>query len=295
MSSVFARAFRVRWSETNAAGQVDITSYLRYLVETAWDWGAAGGLSLEECHALGLAWVMRETQFSFHRPLHFNDRFEFTIWLLQWRRVRGTRAFELKLEDGGEVLAQGAQQVVLLDSHTMRPTAPPEHLFDFYTLEDPRILPVQRFPRVPPAPESAFVMERRVEERDLDQLGIIDNTVFGAHAEEAAARALSAAGWSPAKLREQGLAVAYRRFHILHQAPAVWGDRLAVSAYLLGLDDTGGEWVITTERPADGAPISTCVLAWTLVDRASGEAQRLPESLSGALGGLGHSPAPAVD
>jgi hypothetical protein len=65
MSSVFTRAFRVRWSETNAVGEVDITGYLRYLVETAWDWGAAGGLSLEECHAQGLAWVMRETQFNF--------------------------------------------------------------------------------------------------------------------------------------------------------------------------------------------------------------------------------------
>jgi len=269
----------VRWSETNADGWVDITSYLRYLVETAWDWGAAGGLSLEECESLGLAWVMRETQFNLHRPLHYDDRFDFTIWLLQWRRVRGTRVFELKLQDGGEVVAQGAQQVVLLDGQTMRPTSPPEQVLDYYRLEDPRILPVQRFPRVPPPPESAFVMERRVEERDLDQLGIVDNTVFGAHAEEAAARALSAAGWSPAKLRERGLAVAYRRFHILHQAPAEWGDRLAVSAYLSGLDGTGGEWVITTERPADGAPIGTCILGWMLVDRATGDARSLPESL----------------
>lgn len=284
MSKYFTRTFRVRWSETNAAGQVDITSYLRYLVETAWDWGTAGGLSLDECHALGLAWIMRETQFSFYRPLRFNERFEFTIWLLQWRRVRGTRAFELKLQDGGEVVAQGAQQVVLLDSQTMRPVSPPEHLFDYYLLEDPRLLPVQRFPRVPPPPESAFVMERRVEERDLDQLNIVDNTVFGAHAEEAAARALSAVGWSPAVLRDRGLAIAYRRFHILHQSPAVWGDRLAVNTYLLGLDDTGGEWVIATERPADGAPVSTCILGWELVDRASGEARSLPESLAAVLG-----------
>ena len=55
MSKVFTRAFRVRWSETNAEGNVDITNYLRYLMETAWDWGAAGGLSLEATHALGHA------------------------------------------------------------------------------------------------------------------------------------------------------------------------------------------------------------------------------------------------
>jgi acyl-CoA thioesterase FadM len=37
MSKIFTRTFRVRWSETNADGEVDLASYLRYLIETAWD------------------------------------------------------------------------------------------------------------------------------------------------------------------------------------------------------------------------------------------------------------------
>ena len=193
MPEIFTRGFRVRWSETDAQGYVDITSYLRYLVETAWDWGAAGGISLEESHALGIVWVMRQTQFEFFSPLRFNDCFDFTIWMLQWRRVRGTRAFELRLQDGGQVVAQGAQQ-----------------------------------------------MERRVEGRDVDQVGIIDNTVFGAFAEEAAARALAAAGWSPEELKARELLVQPRCFHILHQTPAVWGDRLRLSVYLRALEDAGG-------------------------------------------------------
>jgi acyl-CoA thioester hydrolase len=285
MSKIFTRSFRVRWSETDAEGQVGITSYLRYLMETAWDWGAAGGLSLEATNALGHAWIVRETQFRFFRPLRTNDRFDFTIWLLEWRRVRGTRAFEIRLQDSGEVVAHGAQQVAVLDMETMRPTSPPAHLLDYYLLDDPRPVPVERFPRVPPVPEAAFRMERRVEARDLDQLEIIDNSVFGAFSEEASARALAAVGWSPAELSARGLAVSPRRFHILHQTPAVWGDRLDVSTYLLGLEKTGGEWAIVTQRPADGASISQCILRWALVDRAGGEPQRLPESLSAALRG----------
>jgi len=283
MSKIFTRSFRVRWSETNAEGQAGITSYLRYLMETAWDWGAAGGLSLEATHALGHAWIVRETQFSFFRPLRTNDRFDFTIWLIGWRRVRGTRAFEIRLQDGGELVAQGAQQVAVLDIETMRPTSPPARLLDYYLLDDPRPISMERFPRVPPAPETAYVMERWIEARDLDQLDIIDNSVSGAFAEEASARALAAAGWSPAELKAQGLAVSPRRFHILYQTPAVWGDRLEMSTYLLGLEKTGGEWAIVTQRPADGTSISQCVLCWALVDRASGEPRRLPESLSAAL------------
>ena len=284
MSKTFTRAFRVRWSETNALGQVDITSYLRYLVETAWDWGAAGHLSLDESEALGLAWVMRETQFDFFRPLAYNDRFEFAIWLLRWRRVRGTRGFELRLQDSGEVVAQGAQQVVVLDSQSMRPTSFPEDLLDYYLLEDPRVVPHQRFPHAPPPPPSAFVTERRIEERDLDQLGIIDNTICGSYVEEAAAQALAIVGWDPAALKAAGLAVGYRRFHIQHQSPAVWGDRLQVITYLLELGDTGGDWVVAVKRPSDGAEIMNAVLSWDLENRKTGEAQRLPESLMTALG-----------
>jgi acyl-CoA thioester hydrolase len=283
MSKIFTRAFRVRWSETNANGQVDITSYLRYLIETVTDWGAEGQLSLDDIHRLGQAWVIRETEFHFLRPLHYDDRFEFTIWLVKWRRVRGARHFELTLQDSGEVVAQGAQQVVVLDSQTMRPISPPDHLLQYYLLEDPRILPQQPFPRIPPPPQSAFVTERRVEERDLDQMDIVDNTVYAAYVEEAAARALAAVGWSRAELQARGLAVRNRRFHIQYQSPAVWGDRLQVTTYLLGLGETGGDWVITTQRQADDVGIMTCTLGWELVDRATGEVQRLPQPLSAAL------------
>jgi acyl-CoA thioesterase FadM len=283
MSKVFTRAFRVRWSETNAEGNVDITSYLRYLMETAWDWGAAGGLSFEATNALGHAWIVRQTQFSFFRPLRTNERFDFAIWLIEWRRVRGTRAFEIKRQGSREVVAQGAQQVAVLDIETMRPTSPPAHLLDYYLVEEPRVIPMERLPRLPPAPETAFVMERWVETRDVDQIGIIDNTVFGAYAEEAAARALAAVGWSPPELSARELLVQPRRFHILHQTPAVWGDRLRLSVHLRALEDTGGEWVIAVERPEDGAAIAKCTLRWALVDRATGERQSLPESLSVGL------------
>jgi len=283
MSKIFTRPFRVRWCETNADGQVDFASYLRYLVETAWDWGAAGGLSLDDVKAHGQAWVVRETEFNLLQPLGYNDLFEFTIWLLEWRRVRGTRAFELKLQESGEVVAQGAQQVAVLDSQTMRPISPPEHLLEFYQLEDPRLVAHQRFPRLPAPPEAAFAMEWQVEGRDLDQLDIVENAVYAAYAEEAAARALAAVAWSPADLKAQGLAIENRRIHIQYQSPAVWGDRLQVVTYLLRLADTGGDWIVAIQRPADGLGIARCILGWTLVDRATGEAQVLPESLSAAL------------
>ena len=126
-------------------------------------------------------------------------------------------------------------------------------------------------------------MERRVERQDLDQLDIVDNTVYAAHAEEAAARTLATLGWSPADLKAHGLVVANRRVHLQYQSPAVWGDRLEVATYLLGLDDTGGDWYVAIHRPGDGMGIAKCILSWMLVNRATGEGQRLPESLAAGL------------
>jgi YbgC/YbaW family acyl-CoA thioester hydrolase len=283
MSRIFTRKFRVRLSEVDAGGQVGVAGYLRYLMETALDWGASAQLGADDVEAMGRTWVIRETEFNFVRPLRYNDVFAFTIWLVEWRRVRGLRAFELKLEGGGEVVAQGVQQVVYLDGQTMRPTSLPEEIVERFRLEKPRVFPHQRFPKVPPAPEAAFVMQRRVEGRDLDSAEIVNNAVYAAYAEEAAARALAAVGWSPAHLKSQGLAVANRRIQIQYRSPAVWGELLKVTTYLLGSGNTGGVRYVAVQRATDEAPICECILDWTLLDRVTGNARLLPESLSTAL------------
>jgi len=52
MSKYFTRTFRVGWSEINTIGQVHLSEYFRYVIETAWDWGATVGLSIAESEDL---------------------------------------------------------------------------------------------------------------------------------------------------------------------------------------------------------------------------------------------------
>jgi YbgC/YbaW family acyl-CoA thioester hydrolase len=134
----------------------------------------------------------------------------------------------------------------------MRPTSLPEHLLEYYQIDNPRVFAHQRFPKVPPPPEAAFVMQRRVEKHDVDMLEIVNNAVYAEYAEEAAAWALAAVAWSPAHLAAQGLAAVNRRIHIQYQSPAVWGDRLKVVTYLLELGDSGGVRYVAVERASDG-------------------------------------------
>jgi len=277
MSKLFTRTFRVRWGELGPRGTVSPANYLRYLSETAWDWGDAVGLGVNDSQTLNLFWVIRETEVRFLRPLRHNDIFEFTIWLVHWQRVRGTRCFELKLKENGGVIAQGTQQVVSMDAKTGKPVSLPEDLIDQFRHANPRVFPFERFPKITPV-ETPLRTQRRVESMDLDAYEHVNNAIYVDYAEEAAAQDFSSRGWSPTKLAEADLAIVLSRLHILYSAQPAWGETLTISTYALDVKDTGGSRYVGMTH-ADGSPVAECVMDWELVDRKNGEARTLPDGL----------------
>jgi len=277
MSKIFTRTFRVRWAELDASGTVSPANYLLYLIETAWDWGDAVGLGVSDSQSLGMFWLIRETEIRFLQPLRHNDTFDFTIWLANWQRVRGTRCFEIKLKEKGHVIAQGTQQIVCMDVKTGRPMSLPEEAIDRFRLENPRAFPFERFPKVASIP-SPYITQRQVEMMDLDVYEHVNNSVYINYAEEAAAQDFSSKGWSPAKLAEANLTIATRRLHIQYVSVATWGETLNISTHLLDVRNAGGSRYVGMTR-ADGSPVAECIMDWELVDRRSGEARPLPAGL----------------
>ena len=69
MSKIFTRTFRVRWGELDPSGTVSPANYLRYLIETAWDFGDSLGLGANASQDLDLFWLIRDTEIRFLRPL----------------------------------------------------------------------------------------------------------------------------------------------------------------------------------------------------------------------------------
>ena len=277
MSKIFTRTFRVRWAELDASGTVSPANYLRYLIETAWDWGDAVGLGVNDSQALGIAWLIRETEIRFLHPLHHNEIFDFTIWLANWQRVRGTRCFELKFKESGTVIAQGTQQIVCIDANTARPVSLAEDVIDRFRLDNPRVFPFERFPKVASV-ETPYTMQRQVEAMDLDVYEHVNNAIYMDYAQEAAAQVFSAQGWPPMKLAEANLAIVTRCVHIQYLSVATWGETLNISTQMLNVKDTGGSHYVSMTR-ADGSPVTECILDWELIDRKSGEAQPLPDGL----------------
>jgi YbgC/YbaW family acyl-CoA thioester hydrolase len=277
MSKIFTRTFRVRWGELDAGGTVSAANYLRYLIETAWDWGTAIGWDANYSQNPDVFWVIRETEIRFLHPLRHNDVFDFTIWMVNWQRVRGTRCFELKRKESDDVIARGTQQVVYMDTKSGRPIHLPEAEIQEFRLEDPRVFPFERFPKIA-AGAAPFNMQRQVEIMDLDMYEHVNNVTYVNYAEEAAAQDFASRGWSPAKLAEADLTMATRRVHIQYLSIASWGDLLNISTHLFDVHDTGGSRYVGMTR-ADGSPVAECILDCELVDRKTGQARSLPEEL----------------
>ncbi|MBK9923870.1 MAG: thioesterase family protein [Anaerolineales bacterium] len=277
MSKIFTRSFRVRWGELDPSGTVSPANYLRYLIETAWDWGTAMGWDVNYSQNPDVFWVIRETEIRIMRPLRHNDEFDLIIWMVNWQRVRGTRCFELKFKDSDEVIAQGTQHIVYMDAKTGRPTNLPDGEVDRFRLENPRVFPFERFPKIAPV-ENSFVMQRQVEWMDLDSYEHVNNVIYVNYAEEVAAQDLAARGWSPVKLAEAGLSVVTKRAQVQYLSIASWGETLNISTHQLAVNETGGSRYVGITR-ADGSSVAECILDWELVDRKSGEARSLPDEL----------------
>jgi YbgC/YbaW family acyl-CoA thioester hydrolase len=277
MSKIFTRTFRVRWAEVDPSGTVSPANYLRYIVETAWDFGDSLGLGADASRDMHLIWLIRDAEIRFLQPLHQNDVFDFTIWLVSWQKVRGTRCFELKLKDSGEVIAQGSQQIVSADAKTGRPASLPEGLMDTFRIETPRVFQYERFPKIAAA-QNPSVTQRQVEWMDLDEYAHVNNAIYIDYAAEAAAQDFAARSWSPARLVGANLSIVTRRIHVQYLSVATWGETLNISTHLFDVKDTCGSRYVGMTR-LDGSPVAECILDWELVDRKSGAARPLPDEL----------------
>lgn len=240
MSKIFTRAFRARYSEIGSNGYVEPAHFLRYLIETATDWGAANQLGIEDSERIGLAWVIRETEIHFYRPFTFNQVCDFTIWLEEWRRVRGKRSFAARLQGSGELLARGVQQVVSLDALSLRPITPPEEFMQRFRLEDPEIFDARPSLKAPQTDRAPFRLRRNVAWRDLDVMQHVNNAVYLDYAVEALTSYLVSVQAFPADLSPQpGVWLEFA--HLKYLAPALWGDTLEIAVTPLNGEARQGE------------------------------------------------------
>ncbi len=280
MPLTHVRTFRVRHYECDAYGHLNHAHYLRYMQEAAFDASAAAGYDLARYEVMGQSWLIRETDVEYLHPLRYGDSVQIKTWVVDFRRVRSLRAYEFRLASSGELVARAHTDWVFLDTPTGRPVAiPPEMKAAFFPEGLPELAPPRdRFPSAPPPP-GLFRMRRRVEWRDLDQVGHVNNAVYLNYVEECGIQMASAHGWPLARMGAEGFAVVARHHHLEYRLPSALDDELEVATWISDVKHTTAVRHTTITRPGDTTLLVRARTVHVWVDLKMGEPTPIPAAL----------------
>jgi acyl-CoA thioester hydrolase len=278
MALTYERSFRIRHYECDAYGHVNHANYLRYMQETALDASAAAGYDIARYQQLQRQWLIRETDITFLRPLHYGDTAVVKTWVQDFRRVRSRRAYEIRHALSGELIAQAHTDWVFLDSQTLQPVSiPPEMILAFM----PEGLPAQAprrepFPTAQPPNLGTFTNKVTVKWRDLDAAGHVNNATYLGYIEDCGLAALSASGWPMPRMVAAGFGIVARRYRLEYRQPALFGDELAVSTFVSEIRRATAVRHATITRIQDQAVVARAVITAVCVDLATGQPCRIP-------------------
>lgn len=285
------RTFRVRHHECDLHGVARDATCLRFMQETAFDASAAAGYDRARYLAMNRLWLVRETQVEFLSPLRYGDTVQVKTWVEDFRRVRSRRAYELRHAGSTVLVAQGFTDWVFLNLGSSRPAAiPPELIAAFSPEGMPATAPPRpRFPAQPPPPAGLFTSHRKVEWRDLDAAGHVNNAAYADYLEDAARQALAGCGWPTARWTAAGLALATRTLHLEYRQPILPDDEMAIMTWLSDLAPRQGTRHTQITRQADGELLAQARATWGCVHAQTREPTAIPQQLLADL--RPHNPA----
>ena len=225
--------FQVRYWECNVIGHLSSTNYFRWMQEAAFGASAAVGYDWPRYREMGYAWLVRETDIEYLRPLRYGDKVELKTWVLDFRRFRSRRAYEFASVQTGELAARAVTDWVYVNTETLQPAAVPEDMQRAFLPEGPPegVLPRDRFPAAPAPPPDIFSIRRQVEWHDIDMMQHVNNAVYLAYVEEAGTRLAEARGMSTERMIEKDSAILTRRHRIEYRQAGRMGDEMDIATW----------------------------------------------------------------
>lgn len=281
MPLTYERTFRVRHYECDAFGHVNNANYLRYMQEAALDAAAEAGYDLARHAALGTTWLMRDTEAEFFRPLRYGDSVVVKTWVMDIRRVRSRRVYELRRAADGERVARAITDWVYVNTATAQPVSVPEAMMAAFFPEGvpPQAPPRAPFPTPPPPPHGVFKVRRRVLWQDLDPVQHVNNARYVAYASDVAFQVAAAHGWTASRMQAEGFGILVRKLQLHYQQPAVLDDELEIATWAYDARRVTANRAFTMTRVRDGASLMRMNGLYAWINLATGQPMRIPAAL----------------
>lgn len=283
MTQRHTEIYRIRHDECDAYGVLNNTAYLRLAQETAWRHSIAAGFGYSYYEDLQRAWVARDTSIEYIQPVSYGQELAVTTYVPSARRSIARRSFEFRLDD--KIVAESRTDYVFLDIARQAPASIPSEIIEalFIGEAQPARLIREPFPDPLPAPPGAITWQRRVEWRDVDPFGHLNNASYLSYTQEAAIEAGLAYGVTHGSSNEVGLGWALKRSRIEYLRPALPDEELQIETWLTSLRQASAVRVYSMTRISDGEQLARAESHWLTVDLDSGKPRRLPQWMREAL------------
>jgi acyl-CoA thioester hydrolase len=241
---------RVSHADVDLLGEIKVSALLGLLeqaaVEASWDRGFDPAWYARSKRV----WIIRRTRLERLRPVGGGDRLQVATRVLDWRRARSLREYEVRRRDGrdapevplgeassdpvaGELVARATTDWVYCDVVTGRPASVPEDMRRAFS-GDAHLVTLPRARRLPErgAGEGA-ALALTVRPSLLDHVAHVNNAAYAGLLEDAAFGLFAELGDPVDRMLARGGALRVRRIDIEYLDDAVAGDRLTVRSWML--------------------------------------------------------------
>ena len=133
MSGIYQYNFSVPDAMMDENGHVNNVEYVRWMQEAAIRHSDAVGCA-QATKAMGTSWVVRSHAIEYLRPACAGDEVRVMTWVSNFRKLRSLRKYKFIRTHDNTVLAHGATDWVLIDTHSKRPRLIPEELRELFEL-----------------------------------------------------------------------------------------------------------------------------------------------------------------
>jgi len=279
MAVTFQRTFRVRHYECDGYGHLNNVNYVRYMQETALDASAAVGWDQARYEEIGCGWLIRETEIEYLHPVRYNEEVTISTWVANFRHVQSVRRYEFHEPQTSQLIARASSNWVFLENDTLRPARIPNEMkAAFMPDEDTSQETMEPF-QESTTPSGAFEMQRRVEWRDIDGVGHVNNAAYFAYCEAASAEVGRHFGWSMPAMQSQGLAMVLRRFRIQYLQSAKMDDEIHLTTWLSEARRASATRQYVLRRISDGERLARAYGVWVCFDLERQRPARFPAQM----------------
>ncbi len=279
MPAVYTRTFQIRQYECDAYGHVNNANYIRFMQEASLEASADVGYDLHTIRGMNRLWLIRETQIEYLDNLNYGDSVDVKTWVEDFRRTRSLRKYEFTRHGTDELVARAEADWVYLDAQTMQPVAVPDEVIRAYIPEgiDGYGEPREKFPEPPPEPSGVFRLQKRVEWRDIDFAGHVNNAVYFSYLDDCSNQVGVAFGWDRQRIEANNFALIVRKQRLEYLQPAYLDDVIEVSTFASNVKRASAIRHYTIKRVSDETLLARARVMWVTINIETLRPCRVPD------------------